>query len=52
MIWRSKGQPMKPPAAGDDQQDAVFAAVDDAEWRIHSHAAARNGEAALLGFLG
>ncbi len=50
-VWRRKGQPMKIPAAGEDQQFTVFGAVDYATGQIIWHTSARKGEDAFAAFL-
>lgn len=51
MVWRRKGQPMKVPAAGEDQKFTVFGAVDYASGQILWQTSERKGEVGFIAFL-
>ena len=50
-VWRRKGQPMKIPAAGEDQKFTVFGAVDYASGQVLWQTSERKGEVGFLAFL-
>lgn len=50
-VWRRKGQPLRVPAAGEDQQCTVFGAVDYASGQVLWQTSPRKGEAAGSAFL-
>ena len=51
MVWRRKGQPMKVPAAGEDQKFTVFGGVDYASGQVLWQTSERKGEVAFMAFL-
>src|SRR5262249_522495 len=50
-VWRRKGQPLRMPAAGEDQKFTVFGAVDYATGQVLWQTSARKGETAFSAFL-
>jgi transposase len=50
-VWRRKGQPLKVPAAGEDQKFTVLGAVDSATGQVLWQTSARKGETAFTAFL-
>jgi transposase len=50
-VWRRKGQPMKIPAAGEDQKFTVFGAMDYARGQLLWQTSDRKGEVGFTAFL-
>jgi transposase len=50
-VWQRKGQPLKVPAAGEDQKAVVFGAVDYATGQVVWQTSPRKGEVAFSAFL-
>jgi DDE superfamily endonuclease len=50
-VWQRKGQPLRVPAAGEDQKFVVFGAVDHATGQVRWQVSARKGEAAFTALL-
>lgn len=50
-MWQRKGQPLRLPAAGEDQKAVVFGAVDYATGQVLWQTSPRKGEVAFSAFL-